>query len=238
VSTVVHEAGTRGSFDHGWLKTSHTFSFAQYQNPERMGFGVLRVLNDDIVEPSGGFDTHPHQDMEIVSIPLQGSLKHQDSEGNRHIISAGDVQIMSAGTGIRHSEHNQSDAERVNFLQIWVLPKERGIKPRYGQRTFDAVARRNRFQIVVSPDQTTNDTTWINQDAWFALADIDPGNRLKYDVRRPGNGAYLFVVDGRVQIAGAELQRRDGIGVDGEERVSVVAHEAATVLAIDVPKGP
>jgi len=235
MSTVVHKAGTRGFFDHGWLKTSHTFSFGDYRDPARMGFGLLRVLNDDIVEPSGGFGTHPHEDMEIVSIPLQGALQHEDSEGNRHTISAGDVQIMSAGRGIRHSEKNHSAAERVNFLQIWVLPKERGIDPRYGQKTFDAAGRRNLLQTVVSPDRSAGDTVWINQDAWFSLADIDPGNSVPYELRRPGNGVYLFVIDGRVQVAGAELQRRDGIGIEGEERCSIRALEGATVLAIDVP---
>jgi redox-sensitive bicupin YhaK (pirin superfamily) len=235
MSIVVHKANTRGFFNHGWLKTSHTFSFGDYHDPERMGFGLLRVLNDDIVEPSGGFGTHPHQDMEIVSIPLQGALKHEDSEGNSHTISAGDVQIMSAGRGIRHSEHNQSDSERVNFLQIWVMPKERGIPPRYGQKTFDAAGRRNRLQTVVSPDRSSGETIWINQDAWFTLGDIDPGNRLEYRVPQPGNGVYLLVLEGRVQIAGTELQRRDGVGVTAAERVSIRALEAATILAIDVP---
>lgn len=235
MKTVIHKAGSRGFFDHGWLKTSHTFSFGDYHDPERMGFGLLRVLNDDIVEPSGGFGTHPHQDMEIVSIPLQGALKHEDSEGNKHIISAGDVQIMSAGRGIRHSEHNESNAERVNFLQIWVMPKERGIDPRYGQKTFDAAGRRNKLQTVVSPDRRSGDTVWINQDAWFTLGDIDPGNSLSYELRRPGNGVYLFVLEGRVQAGGTELQRRDGIGIEGERLVSIRAPEAASILAIDVP---
>jgi len=235
MSTVVHKANTRGFFDHGWLKTSHTFSFGDYHDPERMGFGLLRVLNDDIVEPSGGFGTHPHQDMEIVSIPLQGALKHEDSEGNKHTISAGDVQIMSAGRGIRHSEHNQSDSERVNFLQIWIMPKERGIAPRYGQKTFDTAGRRNRLQTVVSPDRSSDETIWINQDAWFTLGDIDPGNTLAYERRRAGNGIYLFILEGRVQVAGTELQRRDGIGIEGEGSCSIRALEAASVLAIDVP---
>ncbi len=235
MSTVIHKAGTRGFFDHGWLKTSHTFSFGDYHDPERMGFGLLRVLNDDIVEPSGGFGTHPHQDMEIVSIPLQGSLMHEDSEGINHAISEGDVQIMSAGRGIRHSEHNKSDSERVNFLQIWVMPKERGIQPRYGQKRFDAAGRRNRFQTVVSPDRSSDETISINQDAWFTLVDIDPGNRLEYTLRRSGNGVYMFVVEGRVEIAGTDLQRRDGIGVTDLERVPIGAREGATILAIDVP---
>jgi redox-sensitive bicupin YhaK (pirin superfamily) len=235
MSTVVHQANSRGFFDHGWLKTSHTFSFGDYHDPERMGFGLLRVLNDDIVEPSGGFGTHPHQDMEIVSIPLQGALKHEDSEGNRHTISEGDVQIMSAGRGIRHSEHNKSDSERVNFLQIWVMPKERGIDPRYGQKSFDAAGRRNRLQTVVSPDESSDEAIRINQDAWFTLGDIDPGNRLEYVLRRPGNGVYLFVLEGKVQVAGTELQRRDGIGVTDVERISIRALEGAAVLAIDVP---
>jgi redox-sensitive bicupin YhaK (pirin superfamily) len=238
VSAVIHRAGTRGFFDHGWLRTFHTFSFGDYRDPERMGFGLLRVLNDDTVQPASGFGAHSHQDMEIVSIPLQGALKHEDSEGNRHVISAGDIQIMSAGRGIRHSERNHSDSEPVNFLQIWVLPEKRGIAPRYGQRTYDAAGRRNRFQTVVSPEGAAEDAIRINQQAWFDLADIDPGNRLEYEAHRDGNAVYLFVVEGRVSIAGSDLNRRDGIGIADPGPVPIRAYEAAAIVAIDVPMAP
>ena len=235
MNPVVHRAETRGFADHGWLKTSHTFSFAQYHDPQRMGFGLLRVLNDDIVEPSRGFGTHPHEEMEIVSIPLTGSLRHQDSEGNHHLIRAGDVQIMSAGTGIRHSEHNASDGETINFLQIWILPKKRGIAPRYGQNTFDPAQRRNRFQIVVAPEGEAGKAIGINQDAWFSLAEIETGARIEAATRHAGNGLYLFIIEGRVQVAGEELGRRDGIGIADPGGVTIEALAPATVLAIDVP---
>jgi len=235
MNQVIHRADTRGFADHGWLKTSHTFSFAQYHDPQRMGFGLLRVLNDDIVEPSRGFGTHPHEDMEIVSIPLTGSLRHQDSEGNRHLIRAGDVQIMSAGTGIRHSEFNGSDGETVNFLQIWILPKKRGITPRYAQKTFDAAQRRNRLQTVVAPEDEAGEAIGMNQDAWFSLAEIGPGARVEAATRRAGNGLYLFIIEGSVRVAGEELRRRDGIGLEDPGRVTIEGIAPSTVLVIDVP---
>ena len=170
-AVTYHKNESRGLADHDWLISRHTFSFAGYYNPERMNFGLLRVLNDDIVKPSMGFGTHPHENMEIISIPLSGALRHQDSMGNKHIISTGEVQIMSAGSGLTHSEYNNSSSDDVNFLQIWVLPKEKDITPRYGQKLFDVSGRQNRFQRVVTP-QASEETIWINQDAWFSLADI------------------------------------------------------------------
>jgi len=188
---MYHDNQSRGLADHGWLKSRHTFSFADYYNPERMNFGILRVLNDDIVTPSMGFGTHPHENMEIISIPLSGSLRHQDSMGNKHIISTGEVQIMSAGSGITHSEYNNSPSGDVNFLQIWVLPKERDITPRYDQKVFDEGNRKNRFQLLVSPENSDK-TVLINQDAWFSLADIEAEKQVTYEKNNKKNGVYFL----------------------------------------------
>ena len=233
---VLHKADTRGVADHGWLQSRHTFSFANYHNPERMGFGLLRVINDDIVQPRRGFDTHPHNNMEIVSIPISGELRHQDSMGNTQKIRAGEVQIMSAGSGITHSEYNGSDSELVAFLQIWVLPKLQNIEPRYGQQLFSCNDRKNKFQIVVSPDKDNNDgAIWINQDAWFLEGDFDTGQIGSYRIKREGNGAYFFVIEGSVTIADEQLQRRDAIGVDDATKIDFEVAEDCQLLVIDVP---
>lgn len=236
MNKTLHRADSRGLADHGWLRSRHTFSFAGYHDPERMGFGRLRVINDDVVAPGGGFGTHPHDNMEIVSVPLTGALRHRDSVGNTHIIRHGEVQVMSAGTGITHSEYNDSDAEPVNFLQIWVRPKVRDIEPRYGQRAFDAAERRNRFQVVVAPDGR-EDSIVINQDAFFSLADLEAGGRVTYTPHRPGNGVYLFVIEGSVEAAGERLQRRDALGLEEAGAVEIAADGEARVLAIEVPMG-
>lgn len=236
MNKTLHRAGSRGLAEHGWLRSRHTFSFAGYHDPGRMGFGRLRVINDDVVAPGGGFGTHPHDNMEIVSIPLTGALRHRDSMGNTHIIRPGEVQLMSAGTGITHSEYNDSGAEPVNFLQIWVLPKVRDIEPRYGQRAFDAARRRNRFQWVVSPDGR-EDSLVINQDAFLSLADLEAGSRVAYAPHRTGNGVYLFVIEGGVEAAGERLRRRDALGLEEIGAVAIAADGAARVLAIEVPMG-
>lgn len=228
-------AESRGIADHGWLYSRHTFSFADYHNPERMGFGKLRVINDDIVAPGEGFATHGHSNMEIISIPLHGTLRHQDNMGNTHIIRAGDVQIMSAGTGITHSEYNASDSESVNFLQIWVLPDARNITPRYEQKTFDPRTRHNHFQCVLSPDKEDQDALWINQDARFMLADFDQEHHDIYSVQTPGHGVYLFVISGRVIAGGETLSERDGIGLIGLNTLSLRAISASQLLIIEVP---
>jgi redox-sensitive bicupin YhaK (pirin superfamily) len=201
-----------------------------------MGFGLLRVLNDDIVQPSMGFGTHPHENMEIVSIPLTGELRHQDSMGNTQQIRAGEVQIMSAGTGITHSEYNGSDSEIVAFLQIWVLPKFRNIEPRYGQQEFSCDDRKNKFQIVVSPDKDNSDgAIWINQDAWFLLGDFDTGQTGDYRIKREGNGAYFFVIEGAVTIADQQLERRDALGIEDATNIDFEIAEDCQLLVIDVP---
>ena len=231
---VIHRADSRGLADHGWLRSRHTFSFAGYYNPQRMGFGKLRVLNDDIVAPGGGFGTHPHDNMEIVSVPLAGALQHKDSMGNVHVIRHGEVQIMSAGTGIAHSEYNDSKTDPVNFLQIWVIPKARDIAPRYGQRAFDPSDRQNRFQTVVSPEKD-GDAIWINQDANFALGDFTAGTSGRYTIRNGGNGAYLFVIDGEITLDDETLGPRDAIGIADAKEISFKAGKDSQLLVIDVP---
>jgi hypothetical protein len=201
-----------------------------------MGFGLLRVINDDIVQPSRGFDTHPHLNMEIVSIPISGGLRHQDSMGNSQHIREGEVQIMSAGTGITHSEYNGSDSEVVAFLQIWVIPKLQNFEPRYGQQLFSGDDRKNKFQIVVSPDKDNNNgAIWINQDAWFSQCDFGTGQTGSYRIKREGNGAYFFVIKGAVTIADERLQRRDAIGVEEATDIDFEVAEDCRLLVIDVP---
>lgn len=233
MKTVVHKSDSRGYANHGWLKSRHTFSFANYHNPERVHFGALRVLNDDEVAEGMGFGTHPHENMEIVSIPLQGDLEHKDSTGRHKVIRQGDVQIMSAGSGISHSEYNHNKDEEVHFLQIWVFPKEKNIEPRYEQKTYEVEDRMNKFQTVVSPEG--GDALWINQDAFFSLANLDAGTKLNYDVKKPGNGVYFFVLNGDMEVAGEALTTRDAVGVSEAESFEVKAKSYAEVLAIEVP---
>jgi redox-sensitive bicupin YhaK (pirin superfamily) len=231
---TVHKAADRGYADHGWLKSHHSFSFAGYYNPEKVHFGMLRVLNDDWVAAGKGFGEHPHDNMEIVSIPLKGSLAHTDSEGNAHPIKTNEVQIMSAGTGITHSEFNHSREEAVNFLQIWVFPKLRNIQPRYEQKSFDPAERENRWQTLVSPYKD-QEAVWINQDAWFSMARISKGNELDYQVHSAEQGAYLFVLEGNVEVAGEQLGKRDAIGIRNSAEFTVKAGSDSEVLLIEVP---
>lgn len=233
MKSIIHRANTRGHANHGWLDTHHTFSFASYYNPERMHFGVLRVLNDDIVEGGHGFGTHPHDNMEIISIPLEGDLEHKDSMGNTMVIRKNDVQIMSAGTGVQHSEKNRHRDQPVNFLQIWVFPKEKNITPRYDQKTYLPEDRQNRWQRIVSPEE--EDAVTINQQAYFSLANISPGTTLPYTLQRSGNGLYAFVIEGQVQLADTPLDRRDGMGVWDVEGIEVTAQSPAEILLMEVP---
>ncbi|UZR98727.1 pirin family protein [Chondrinema litorale] len=233
MKTILHKADTRGHANHGWLDSHHTFSFANYYNPERVHFGVLRVLNDDIVEGGRGFGTHPHDNMEIISIPLEGALEHKDSMGNTFVIKKNDVQIMSAGTGVFHSEYNKSEESNVNFLQIWVFPKEKNIKPRYDQITVDPELRVNKWQTVVAPDK--EGAVWINQDAYFSLGKIEAGNSLDYQIQKEGNGVYIFVLDGSIEVNGNALDTRDGLGIWDAESFNVKASKNVEVLLMDVP---
>ena len=231
----IHKANTRGRADHGWLNSAHSFSFASYYNPSRIGFGKLRVLNDDIVTGGNGFGTHPHKDMEIVSIPLSGSLKHKDSEGNDAIISHGEVQIMSAGTGVFHSEYNNSETSDVNFLQIWIMPEKLGIKPRYDQKKFDADGRKNIFQTVVSPIGTNDSGVKINQQSYFSLIDLDSDKQATYKLKQKNHGVYVFLLEGRVDIENNIIEKRDAIAIENKETIGLVAKTNSKVLVIEVP---
>jgi len=231
---IIHRAESRGHANHGWLDSHHSFSFAGYHNSERMHFGMLRVLNDDWVAGGKGFGTHPHDNMEIVSIPLEGALEHKDTTGNSKVIKTNDVQIMSAGSGIMHSEYNHSSSDKVNFLQIWVFPKERNIEPRYEQKNFAPTDRINQIKTVVSPNKD-DDAIWINQDAYFSLASFKKGSKSTYQINRPGNGVYTFVISGDVDIAGESLHTRDAIGISDVEEVSFESKTDVEVLFIEVP---
>lgn len=234
MKTIFHPARERGHVNFGWLDSHHSFSFGHWYNPEKLHFGALRVLNDDIVQGAQGFGAHPHDNMEIVSIPLSGALAHKDSTGTDGIIKTGDVQIMSAGSGIRHSEYNASKTDPVNFLQIWVFPKQENIKPRYEQKTFDGSQQPNQWQVVVSPDEADGGV-WINQDARFALAQADAGITLTYTPKFKDNGVYFFLLEGEVEAAGQVLSKRDAIGVWETGPVEIKTKTAARVLAIEVP---
>lgn len=231
---VIHKANTRGHGNHGWLNSHHTFSFARYYDPERMGFGLLRVLNDDVVAPGMGFGTHPHDNMEIVSIPLKGSLAHQDSTGTSEVIRTDEVQIMSAGSGLTHSEFNASKTESVNFLQIWVFPKEQNIQPRYEQKAYKPEDRQNKLQTVISPEKG-GDALWINQDAWFTLGTLKAGFSENYQLHKQGNGLYAFVLEGEVEIDGEKLEKRDGMGMSETDQVSIKATADAELLLMEIP---
>jgi len=234
MKTIIHKAHTRGHANHGWLDSHHTFSFAGYHDPSRVNFGALRVLNDDIVKGGNGFGRHPHDNMEIISIPLKGALEHGDNTGGHGIIKSGEVQIMSAGSGIAHSEKNASATEAVNFLQIWVFPKERNIQPRYDQKLFLAEERINKFQTIVSPEKN-DQSLWINQDAWFSLGKLTTGFATEYKLNNKNSGVYAFVIEGDVTINDQKLNKRDGLGVWDTDKLSIVADSEAEVLLMEVP---
>ena len=232
---MIHKADTRGHANHGWLDSHHTFSFASYHDPSRVNFGVLRVLNDDNVKGGMGFGQHPHDNMEIISIPLKGSLEHGDNTGGHGIIKSGEVQIMSAGSGIAHSEKNASKTEAVNFLQIWVFPKEKNITPRYDQKEFKSSERINKLQTVISPEKENISSLWINQDAWFHLGNLKKGFTIDYALKKNGNGVYAFIIEGEVTINGQKLNKRDGLGVWETDKISISADTDTEVLLMEVP---
>ncbi|MEQ9186797.1 MAG: pirin family protein [Cryomorphaceae bacterium] len=231
---VLHRANSRGHADHGWLTSNHTFSFANYSNPERMHFGVLRVLNDDRVAPGKGFGTHPHNNMEIISIPLEGDLEHKDSMGNSGVIRQGDVQVMSAGSGIQHSEYNKNADREVKFLQIWLFPNQKNVVPRYDQMHFRAEDRINQLQQVLSP-HAEDEGVWIHQDAWFHLGSFEKGFSTSYRLKKAGNGVYAFVIKGEVTVNGQALGPRDGLGVWNVEQLEIEANGATELLLMEVP---
>ncbi len=231
---ILHKAGTRGHADHGWLQAKHTFSFANYYDPERVHFGVLRVLNDDTVAPGMGFGMHPHDNMEIITIPLSGALEHRDNMGNTAVVRYGDIQVMSAGTGVTHSEYNASREHPVRLLQIWVFPDKHNISPRYDQISLDVSDRVNRFQQVVSP-HADDAGLWIHQQAWFHLAKFDKGYSDTYRLKAPGNGLYIFIISGTVTVAGQVLSDRDGLGIRDVAEVTIAADSDAEFLLMEVP---
>ena len=232
--TILHKAASRGNANHGWLQSFHTFSFADYYNPQRMNFGVLRVLNDDTVAAGMGFGTHPQSKMEIVSIPLEGDLEHKDSMGNSTVIRNGDIQVMSAGTGIRHSEYNKNKDKQVKFLQIWIIPNQQNVTPRYDQITLNLADRKNKFQQILSPN-ASDEGVWIHQNAWFHLASFDKGFSAEYQFKDKNNGLYIFNLKGDMKINEQELNTRDGYGIWETSSVNITALTDAEFLLMEVP---
>ncbi|MFI5172791.1 MAG: pirin family protein [Chitinophagales bacterium] len=234
-NSIIHKAATRGHASHGWLNSYHTFSFAGYYDPERIHFGMLRVLNDDTVEAGRGFGQHPHDNMEIISIPLEGDLQHEDSMGNKAVIKQGDIQVMSAGTGITHSEYNKNSDKPVKFLQIWIFPNKRNIQPRYDQITLNVEDRKNKLQQIISP-QPGESGIWIQQDAWFHLGNFDKGVETTYTLKKNGNGVYAFILKGDFNINGVQLNERDGYGVWDTNELNIISEfENAEILLMEVP---
>jgi redox-sensitive bicupin YhaK (pirin superfamily) len=234
MKSIYYPANERGTSDHGWLKANFSFSFAQYYNPDKVHFGALRVLNDDIIAGGTGFGTHPHDNMEIITIPLKGALEHKDSMGNIGVIHAGEVQVMSAGTGVEHSEYNHSATEAANTLQIWLFPKHRNIEPRYDQRSFTDVYKLNEFTTLVSGDKNT-DALWINQDATFSIGEFEAGKSVTYDIKNEGNGAYIFVLEGVAKANDQVLNKKDALGVYNTSSITIDTQENTRLLIIDVP---
>ncbi|QGM81428.1 pirin family protein [Otariodibacter oris] len=234
MKSIYHAADSRGKANHGWLKSNHTFSFANYYDPDRLGFGALRVINDDHVIAGEGFGVHPHNNMEIISIPLEGDLAHKDSMGNGTTIRNGDIQVMSAGTGVVHSEMNANQDRDVKFLQIWVFPNKRNVQPRYQQMKIADQAKPNDFQQILSPNPD-DDGVWIYQDAWFSLAKFDKDISKTYNLHKENTGVYVFVIKGKAKIGDKELNERDGLGVWDVKSLDVTALTDAEILLIEVP---
>lgn len=233
-NSILHKAESRGVANHGWLNSRHTFSFGSYYDAERMNFGALRVLNDDIVAPGMGFGKHPHKNMEIISIPIEGDLEHRDSMGNIAIIKEGDVQVMSAGEGITHSEHNKNKDREVKFLQIWVIPNKLDVKPRYDQISLNEIQVKNEFYQVISPNPE-DQGLWIHQNAWFHLGNFEKDIHHTYQVKNEVNGIYVFVIDGTIEINGQILNQRDGLGVWNTTQENIYSIEKSKVLIMEVP---
>ena len=231
--TILHGANSRGHADHGWLNSYHTFSFADYHNDERVHFGALRVLNDDTVAAGRGFGTHPHNNMEIISIPLEGDLEHTDTMGNKTVIRKGDIQVMSAGTGVSHSEYNKNTDKEVKFLQIWIFPKTKNVAPRYDQITPEFV--QNQLKQIISPNPDDK-ATWIHQDAWFSMGTFDDEKETEYKIRKSGNGVYIFILNGSFKIEDQIIQTRDGLGIEDTETIKIVSKDPGSQLLImDIP---
>lgn len=229
-----HAANTRGNANHGWLNANHSFSFANYHNPERMNFGALRVLNDDTIAAGMGFGTHPHENMEIITIPLEGDLEHKDSMGNIGVINEGEIQVMSAGTGVHHSEYNKNADQAVKVLQLWVFPKKQNVTPRYDQMSVRDLKKPNDFYQVLSPN-SEDAGMWVHQDTWFHLGEFDVEKSLDYTIKKPGNGVYVFVIQGSFNVEGENLKKRDAIGIWDTETITFTAQSESKVLLVEVP---
>lgn len=232
--TIIHKAESRGHANHGWLNSYHSFSFANYYDPERMNFGALRVLNDDTVSEGRGFGTHPHQNMEIISIPLEGDLKHMDNMGNSTIIKEGDIQVMSAGTGVEHSEYNKNKDSQVKFLQIWIFPNKKNVSPRYDQISIEEIKIKNELYQILSPNPE-DQGVWVHQNTWFHLGDFEEGSSDTYSFKSEGNGAYVFVLDGELNIKETTLNTRDGLGIWETDSFVIEAKTVSKFLVIEVP---
>ena len=231
---VFHSASSRGAADHGWLKAKHSFSFANYYDSEKVQFGALRVLNDDIIAPGMGFGTHPHDNMEIITIPLDGALEHKDSMDNIGVIETDEIQVMSAGSGVYHSEYNKNKDQSVSLLQIWVFPNKKNVTPRYDQKNIKDLKKINSFYPIVTPNQN-GPGMWIHQDAWFHLGEFDKETRINYNINKKGNGVYAFLIEGSVQIDGESLEKRDALGIWDTEKFELLANQNSRVLLIEVP---
>ena len=234
MNSVLHKANTRGHANHGWLQANHSFSFANYYNPERMHFGVLRVLNDDTIAPAMGFPTHPHDNMEIITIPLEGDLEHKDNMGNGTIIKNGDIQVMSAGTGITHSEFNANKGDYCKLLQIWLFPNKRNVTPRYDQIAIRSLAKENSLYQVLSPNKD-DDGVWIHQNAWFNIGEYDKPTTETYSLHKKENGIYLFVIEGKLNIHNHSLEKRDGYGTWDTDKIEFTAEKSSKVLLMELP---
>jgi redox-sensitive bicupin YhaK (pirin superfamily) len=234
MNTILHKANTRGHANHGWLDSWHTFSFGSYYDPSRIHFGVLRVLNDDTVAPGMGFGRHPHDNMEIISIPLEGDLEHQDNTGTKQVIRKGDIQVMSAGTGIEHSEKNKNSEQQVKFLQIWVIPNQKNVKPRYDQKTFSDEEKKNKLLTIISPIGEKEGVN-IYQDAWFSLGKLDKDIEINYTLKNKEHGVYVFLLEGNITINDISLNRRDGLGISKVENLKIKTDSDAEVLLMEVP---
>lgn len=232
---TLYPAKARGTADYGWLKANYSFSFANYFNPNQVQFGMLRVLNDDFVKGGMGFGTHPHENMEIISIPLKGEIRHKDSMNNTKVITAGEVQVMSAGTGVQHSEFNPSN-EELNMLQIWIFPEKQGLEPRYGQKDYTSLLKPNELINIVTPknDQAEN-ALWINQQAYLHLGEFESGRKIEYELKDKTHGVYVFLIDGEAEIDDSVLRKRDAIGIRETESFSMEFKNQSKVLLIEVP---
>ncbi|UOX34413.1 pirin family protein [Flavobacterium sediminilitoris] len=233
-NSVIHKADTRGNANHGWLNAYHSFSFANWYNPDRIQFGALRVLNDDTIAAGMGFGTHPHDNMEIITIPLEGDLAHKDSMGNSSIIKSGDIQVMSAGTGIQHSEYNPNENQQTKLFQIWLFPNKQNVTPRYEQITLNKEEQKNNFSQILSPSPEDNGV-WIHQDAWFYLSNFDKDFSKKLNLKKEGNGFYIMNIEGKIEVNGSTLEKRDAIGIWDTETININAITESKFLVMEIP---